>query len=786
MKHINIFLQIFIISLFILNCTGSQSAFAQDNLKYCNAVQNNFGLIRYPLGTIAVSSSGVAEMSDAITLAPRIYPSVNAVAVRKANEDWNSQISGDPSKLFIQYNEDKPSGASMAEITVTPHVSVFKVTFPAGANDKFLVFDFSNFRVDNWAELYKWTERKVTRIDDRTFEATIGEPGKVGVYYTIKFSEPIIGSGTIDSEGKTIDGVGTITGKKIGMFAKINSSTITVALSQAFTSMAQSKEFLSSEFTDFDSAWKKCNEAWNIILNRVEIEATNNNKRMAYTALYTLLVNTINGDEGSCYLNNYQHPKVIASSLYWQFIGGFQSCCWDNYRTAYPFMMLGYPDVMLDVVNTYLARYQRNEMFTGNTCLFTGPTGGHIGVRFTPVLIAEALANCIPVDYSKYYAGLKDNYDNPKYVPSTLKDLGYATQPATGGTACSQTLEWSTSFYALAQLANANKDLKSRDEYLKLSKSYKNIWDSENLIFRVKNEDGSWGAMVKKSGLDSKNWTWNPNPQGLFEGTSTDWMFSVPHDPYGLINLPEQKDFVERIASYCAKDTWFNDYQYHYPYLLYYAGAPNRAQEILRNIWIPMFKNAVIYEGVSPNPNYKPWKTHYTSDAGWLISSMIGLFPVPSPSGQLIITSPAITKAVIHHGDKTITIQTHNNSDKNIYVASIKINGKIYPSYLIPSRLAVGVKIDLEMSNDSTVRLGDLYISSSDGYIESAEMLTDSHLRCKIEAAVKSATTKFYSTKKPNKILINGTQIDNINYDQKEGITTIQNDDAAIIDVIIK
>ncbi len=750
---------------------------------YCNAVQDNISIIRYPFGTIAISSSGVSEVSSAMTLVPRVYPCLDSLKIRKENEDWQARISGDPSRLIVHYDNNSPAGSSTIEITVTPNVAILKVTFPKGVHNNYLVFDFSTFRVDDWAALHKWTERKVALIDNSTFEATIGEPGKVGANYILKFSEPVAGYGTFDSLGQIVEGESFITGEKLGVYAKIKSSAVTVCVAESFMSMQKAEENLLSEFTDFDTSWKRCREAWNTILNRIEIEAPENKKRMAYTSLYTMLVNTIGDSDGSCYKDYYPNPKVLASSLYWQFIGGFQSCCWDNFRTAYPFMMLCYPEIMSDIVNTYLARYEYSGFVAGNTCLFTGPTGGHESVKFTPVLAAQAWAYSIRADYSKLYSALKDNYENSKYIPVSIRKFGYETQPASGGKACSNTLEWSTSFYSLAQLAKVNNDLEKMDEYFRLSESYKNIWDSENSIFRVKNEDGTWGVMVKKSGLDSKNWTWNPNPQGLFEGTSLDWKFAVPHDPFGLINLPGQKDLVEQIVNYCEKDTWFNDYQYYYPYLLYYMGTFNEAQRILRNIWIPLFKNGVIYEGASPDSNYNAWKTHYTSNAGWLLSSMLGLFPVHSPAGQLIISSPSVIRAVIHHGDKSTVIQTYNNSDKNIYISSIRINDELYPAYMIPVRLAVGARIDLEMSSDSTASLGNIYISSSDGYIESAELVSDSHLKCTIEAALKYATSKIYCSKKPVKILINGHQIENLYYNDKDKIVSIQSKGTSIIEV---
>lgn len=758
--------------------SNTQSIYAQDNLKYCNAVQNDVGLIRYSLRKISVTSTEEGEIGDAMTLVPRVYPCLNSLVVKGAKDDWRASISGDPSMLVVNYEAKKPCGATKTAITVTPHVSVFKVTFPEGTQDKYLVFDFTKYRVDDWAALYKWTERTVTRIDDRTIQATIGEPGKIGAYYTIKFSVPCIGSGTIDSSGVIKEGAIKVTGTKLGIYARFDSPTVTVVIAGSYTSMGKAEEFLTSEVTDFDNVHQRCLSAWNQVLNHVEIEGSENSKRMAYSALYSMLVNIIDGSDGSVYLKYYSRPRSIASSAYWQFIGGFQSCCWDNFRTVYPFLMLSHPETMTDVVNTYLSRYQRDGIVAGNIGLFTGPTGGHISIRFTPVLIAEAQASGIQADYSKLYEALKDNFDNETYLPESFNKLGYITQPPSGGKACSHTLEFATSLHALAMLAKVNDDNTNMEKYLRLSKNYANLWDSSHMAFRVKNEDGSWGVVEYETN------TWNPNPQGLFEGTTADWMFAVPHDPYGLIDLPGQKDFVKRVVNYSEKDTWFNDYQYNYPYLLYYADAANEAQKILRNVWIPLFKDGIIYEGVSPKPGYNPWKTHYTSNAGWLLCSMLGLYPMNAPSGQYIITSPAIEKAVIHHGDKAISVHAKNNSEENIYIRSIKVDGKNYPCYMIPAqRLTRGAKIELDMTSDPSLKLGSLYISSTDGFVQSVELVSDSRLKCVIEAAIIDATTKIYSKTKPVKVLVNGEKDKTWTYDEAKKTVTIQTAGTASIAV---
>lgn len=115
--------------------------------------------------------------------------------------------------------------------------------------------------------------------------------------------------------------------------------------------------------------------------------------------------------------------------------------------------MLAYPEIMTDVVNTYFARYQRDGYIAANACLFTGPAGSRKHIRYTPVLFAEAYESGVrPVDYSKAYDALKDNYGNDLYVPASLSRMGYLTQPAGGGFACSQTLEFAMSSRSMGLL----------------------------------------------------------------------------------------------------------------------------------------------------------------------------------------------------------------------------------------------------------------------------------------------------------------------------------------------
>ncbi len=750
---------------------------AADNGVYCNAVQNRVGFIRYPMGTIAAWSTVSGETADVITRAPRIYPCVNDPVAKAEKDDWRESITGEPSLLSIRYRADKPSGASGAAITVSPHVTVFKITFPEGARKKQLILDFRKVTVDSWARLYKWTERKITRVDDRTLQANLGEPGKNGAYYLIRFSVPCSGLGSIEPPGQVNEDATSASGTNACLFARVNAPSVTVAVAESFTSPQKAAQFLAAEFTDFDGARQNCRTAWNEVLNRVELEGSETSKRMAYTALYTILVNIIDGRDGSHYAGQCSRPLSVASSAYWQFIGGYQSCCWDNIRATYPFLALAYPEVMADVLNTYLARYQLDGCMDGDICLFTGPSG-HNNIRFSPVLVAQCYYSGVQADYAKLYSALHTNFHNEAIVSSSLWKLGRLTQPAAGGFACSRSLEYHTGARALALLAQLQHDPEAAREYLWLSRAYTNLWDGTNQAFRLRNADDTWGP------IENDKMTWNPNPQGLFEGKTRDWMFAVPHDPYGLIHLPGQRDFVQRVRNYCLNDAWFNDYQEIYPYMLYYADAANEAQSIIRQSWVSLFSEGVMFEGVKPKPPHGGWQTHYTGSSGWLMCSMLGLYPSASPPGQFIIASPSLAKTVVHIGKSEVEIRATNHNAENLYVHSVNLDGKPYPSYMIAAkRLVSGARIELEMGKDSGRRLGGLYLSSSDGFVLNAGLPSDSLLECTIEAAVSDATTKIYSRTAPAKVLVNAQPAKQWSYEPTTKTTTIHSSGTAAIQV---
>jgi putative alpha-1,2-mannosidase len=92
-------------------------------------------------------------------------------------------------------------------------------------------------------------------------------------------------------------------------------------------------------------------------------------------------------------------------------------------------------------------------------------------------------------------------------------------------------------------------------------------------------------------------------------------------------------------------------------------------------------------------------------DAGqmsaWYIFSSLGFYPVTPGSKVYAIGSPLVREAIIKlSNNKSLTIKTRNQSEKNIFVKSVSVNGnKIKENFLSHKEIMSGKEIVFEMSS---------------------------------------------------------------------------------------
>ena len=86
--------------------------------------------------------------------------------------------------------------------------------------------------------------------------------------------------------------------------------------------------------------------------------------------------------------------------------------------------------------------------------------------------------------------------------------------------------------------------------------------------------------------------------------------------------------------------------------------------------------------------------------SAWYIMSALGFYEVEPASARYWFGSPLVDRAELTVKGGKFVIETVNNSDRNIYIKSIKLNGEPYTlPYIGHAELAKGGTLTIEMSD---------------------------------------------------------------------------------------
>ena len=283
----------------------------------------------------------------------------------------------------------------------------------------------------------------------------------------------------------------------------------------------------------------------------------------------------------------------------------------------------------------------------------------------------------VSVIVDAYNKGIRD-FDIDKayeYSKNSLEKFGNGDRG--DALTISKTLEYSYFEWCLGQFADKLGKKEDAEKYLKRSQSYRNIFDPKVGWFRPKKEDGVWEAWPERGRLQQGYGCIESNPyqQGWF----------VPHDVNGLAELLGGKEkMIADLTSFFEKtpeNMMWNDYYNHpnepvhqVPFMFNRLGVPWLTQKWVREICERAYHNKV--EGLVGNEDVGQM-------SAWYVLASIGLHPVCPGDMRYEICSSLFEKVIIRLDPKyakgtTFTVLTHNNSAKNIYIQSAKLNGKTY------------------------------------------------------------------------------------------------------------
>jgi len=605
----------------------------------------------------------------------------------------------------------------IAELTSTARVGFHQYTFPK-TDSAHIILDLMS-GIYNYPDKNVWTFIRVVNDSLITgYRQTSGWARTRTLYFAMQFSKPFIEYGSKDfSKREPYRGFWgkfdqrknfpALAARQLRMYFNFKTNEgekikIKFALSPVSQENALNNMRVETPGWNFEKVKKQGQEQWNKELNKIVIDADKEEKINFYTAMYHAFINpTIYMDENGDYKGLDQNiHKAKGFTNYTTF------SLWDTYRALHPLFNIIQPKRNGDMIKSMLAHYDQSVMHmlpiwsnsgNENWCM----TGYHAVAVIadavvkgnTPFDANKALDACVTTAHHRSYDGI-GLYEDMGYIPVDKN-----------GTGTSTTLEYAYDDWAIAQMAKKLNRMDIYKEFIKRSENYKNVFDPSVGFMRGRLSDGSF-----KKDFDPLS----TSGQGFIEGNSWNYSLFVPQDPPSLIQLMGGKKkfthYLDTLFTMHLPDKFFaeteditrdgiiggyvhgNEPSHHIAYLYNWTDEAWKTQQTVRMILKNQYHTGA--DGLGGNDDTGQM-------SAWYIFSTIGFYPVAPGSPVYQIGSPAVNAAIIHlENGKTFSIEAKNQSDKNVYVEKIELNGKpLNRLYITHDEIMNGGKMVFYMSD---------------------------------------------------------------------------------------
>lgn len=599
-----------------------------------------------------------------------------------------------------------------AEMTGTSRAGIFRFTYQGDGN-AYLIVNPNSDEGEGYIEYDARTnEIRGYNPVHRIYQGW-GEKAGFSGYFVISLNKKILSFGTYKGHELSEDKTSIGKSHAIGMYFRLSvkkGESVLVRVGSSFTDMDGAAKNLQAEIPDwtFDRVKNNLHKLWNRHLSVIQVNDTNENaKQLFYSAMYraSFLPHVINDVDGRYPAFAKGQPIMIAKDH--AYYDDFSM--WDTYRSLHPLLNIIDPKKSADMINSLLDKYDEGGWLPIFPC-WNSYTSEMIGDHCIS-LIGDAYVKGIrnfdtkkaykamrknafeqPVTYAEYKDGLGrralDSYLKYGYIPleDSVKEAFHKAEQV------SRTLEYAYDDYVLSQLA---KDWGYKEDAKILEKraqNYRNVIDPRTGYAQGRHKDGHFLNEFNAVKFCSF----------ITEGTPCHYTWYVPHDIKGLMTCMGGKQaFVTRLDSmFTEKRYWHGNEPCHQiGYLFNYAGMPWKTQRTIHHIMETEYLN--MPGGLSGN-----------DDAGqmsaWYIFSAMGFYPVCPGTVNYVIGTPLFKKLTLNlPSGKKFIVSAPDVSSKNIYIQSVKWNGKGYDkNYITHSMILQGGFLEFVMGSSPNKNWG--------------------------------------------------------------------------------
>ena len=587
------------------------------------------------------------------------------------------------------------------ELTATPRCGVQRYTFPKA--ESMVVLNLK--KAMNWDFTMDSKIEVIDSCNIRGYRFSEGWARGQKVYFATRFSRPFKKMEVTDADIK-------LRGEQVGTsnIARFYFDTeegdqvvVTTAISGVSMEGAQNNLKAEAPHNDFDKYLAEAKDAWNKQLSTIEVVGGNADDRVNfYTALYhSMIAPTIYSDVDGKY---YGPDKQVHQANGWTNYSTFS--LWDTFRAAHPLFTYTEPARVNDMVKSFIAFFEQNGRLP--VWNFWGSeTDMMIGYHSVPVIVdaylkgigdfdaEKALEACIATANIDEYRGI-GSYKKNGYIPYNVTDK-YNSE----NWSLSRTLEYAFDDFCIAEMAKKMGKTELANEFYKRSQNYRNVYNPATNFMQP----------IDDKGVFQPNFNPDEYTAHICESNAWHYFWSVQHDIKGLIALSGGQDkFAAKLDSMftyipagneelpifstgmIGQYAHGNEPSHHVIYLYNKVRQPWKAQKYAAEVMHKLYFNAPA--GLCGNEDCGQM-------SAWYVFSAMGFYPVNPVSGEYEIGTPLFPEMRLNlKNGKTFTVLAPNVSRENIYIQSVKVNGKPYDkSYITHQQIMDGATVEFVMGN---------------------------------------------------------------------------------------
>ena len=587
------------------------------------------------------------------------------------------------------------------ELTATPRCGVQRYTFPKA--ESMVVLNLK--KAMNWDFTMDSKIEVIDSCNIRGYRFSEGWARGQKVYFATRFSRPFKKMEVTDADIK-------LRGEQVGTsnIARFYFDTeegdqvvVTTAISGVSMEGAQNNLKAEAPHNDFDKYLAEAKDAWNKQLSTIEVVGGDADDRVNfYTALYhSMIAPTIYSDVDGKY---YGPDKQVHQANGWTNYSTFS--LWDTFRAAHPLFTYTEPARVNDMVKSFIAFFEQNGRLP--VWNFWGSeTDMMIGYHSVPVIVdaylkgigdfdaEKALEACIATANIDEYRGI-GSYKKNGYIPYNVTDK-YNSE----NWSLSRTLEYAFDDFCIAEMAKKMGKTELANEFYKRSQNYRNVYNPATNFMQP----------IDDKGVFQPNFNPDEYTAHICESNAWHYFWSVQHDIKGLIALSGGQDkFAAKLDSMftyipagneelpifstgmIGQYAHGNEPSHHVIYLYNKVRQPWKAQKYAAEVMHKLYFNAPA--GLCGNEDCGQM-------SAWYVFSAMGFYPVNPVSGEYEIGTPLFPEMRLNlKNGKTFTVLAPNVSRENIYIQSVKVNGKPYDkSYITHQQIMDGATVEFVMGN---------------------------------------------------------------------------------------